>query len=86
MFLFYVFYDKLNKDISFNYIFYNSLIIERFSMKKIFKITKKIIKGSSSEYTNADHLLTKKEKHHLVLVSSVIMIPILIGLGVYLLG
>jgi len=85
MFPFYVFYDKLNKDIAYSY-FYNSLIIERFFMKRIFKITKKIIKGSSSEYTNADHLLTKKEKHHLVLVSSVIVIPILIGLGVYLLG
>jgi len=55
-------------------------------MKKIFKLIKKIIEGQSSEYTNADHLLKKKEKHHLVLVSSVIMIPILIGLGVYLLG
>lgn len=55
-------------------------------MKKILKIAKKIIKGSSSKYTNAEHLLTKKEKHQLILVSSVILIPILIGLGVYLLG
>jgi len=55
-------------------------------MKNSIKSIKKIIKGKSTKYTNADHLLTKKEKQHLVLLSSIFLIPIFIGLGVYLLG
>lgn len=55
-------------------------------MKTFFSALKKLTKRNSKSYPNSDHLLTKKEKQHLAIAFSIIITPIIIGLGIYLIG
>lgn len=55
-------------------------------MKTFKSALRKLFKSQSKTYPSASHMLTTKEKHTLILAMSVIIIPLIIGLGVYLFG
>ena len=55
-------------------------------MSHFFTAVKKLTKRNSKYYPNSDHLLNTKEKQHLAIAFTIVITPILIGLGVILIG
>ena len=55
-------------------------------MTGLFKAFKKIIRRKSKRYYEASDVLTKKERTQLWVFTSIIIIPLVIGLSVYLIG
>jgi len=55
-------------------------------MTNIFKTIGKLIRRKNKKYYEASDVLTKKEKQQLFLVLTIILIPVVIGLGIYIAG